>query len=190
MRIFTVLLCLFLAVPAWAGPFGTEMGDSPDKFADLEKIEQHGWLEAYSTSKPPQKHSDFEYYMFGFYEAGLVIVIATTRDFSDDNYGFGAKAQYYDIKKQLTDKYGKPVSTEKLNAGSIWDGPREFATSINVHDRVHKSVWLDKLPDNLESIKLEVLAKNKSTTYVQLHYVYKDMVKVRTKTRAENQGAL
>ena len=190
MRILPVLLCLFLTVPAWAGPFGTEMGDSPDKFADLKKLEQYEGMSLYRAFNLPQKHSSFTSYILAFGDDGLAMIMASTKDYEDDHYGNTAKSEYNNVKEQLTKKYGRPVSVERLNTGSIWNEPRYFATSINKNERRHKSLWFDNLPDNLESVELEVRATNSGVTYLQLHYLYKNMVKAREKAKAANEGAL
>lgn len=190
MRILIMLLCFFLAAPAWAGPFGTEMGDTPEKFADLKKREtQRG--EMYTTVNPPQKHAAFVSYYLIFYDSvGLARVMATTRAYTDDAYGTAVKSAYGTLKAQLTEKYGKPECVESLNTGSIWNQPQYFTTSINKNEREHKSLWLDALPDNLESVTLEVQTLDNSTTYVRLNYAYKNMKEVREKAKAANQDAL
>lgn len=190
MRSLALLLCLFWVAPVWAGPFGTEMGDSPEKFTGLEKYGQHWGLDVYITANPPQKHSSFEKYIFGFHEAKLAIIVATTQDYGDDRYGYTARSKYDIVKKQLTEKYGKPLCSESLNVGSIWDQPQDFSTSINKNERTHGCTWRKELPDNLESIHLQIATKNRNTTYLVLRYAYKNIVNAREKKKGVDQGAL
>ena len=191
MRILTLLVCLFLVTPAWAGPFGTEMGDKPEKFSNLKNIEKYKEINVYSTANPPQKHASFDKYDLLFDDdAGLVIVLATTQDYRDDRYGHAAKSEYKMLKAQLTKKYGKPTCAEWLNVGSIWNQPQYFAVSINKNERQHLCVWSDDLSDDLEGVELEIKAINSSTTHVVLQYTYKNMEKVREKAKVADQGAL
>lgn len=172
--IFTLLSAfMFFASLSYAGPFGTTMGDSPDKYTDLKntKTNQFG-IERYLTSKMPKMHSSFENYLLDFGNAGLVSVVAVSEIFDNDRAGIRIRNSYDTLKKQLSEKYGSPLVLEMLSPNSIWKKENEFINSIVHNERVHGCQWEKNLPDNLKEIKLMIYGESHDRARILLSYKY------------------
>lgn len=172
--IFTLLsVFMFFASLSYAGPFGTTMGDSPDKYTDLKntKTNQFG-IERYLTSKMPKMHSSFENYLLDFGNAGLVSVVAVSEIFDNDRAGIRVRNSYDTLKKQLSEKYGSPRVLEMLSPNSIWKKENEFINSIVHNERVHGCQWEKNLPDNLKEIKLMIYGESHDRARILLSYKY------------------
>ena len=119
MRAITFTLCLcLLFTQAYAGPFGTEMGDKPEKFGktfnDLSP-------ERGIRVTPPKQHSTFTIYELRFADDGLASVTALSDYYKRDRFASGAKSDYATLKKQLTEKYGQPLKEPSIfPKASIW----------------------------------------------------------------------
>lgn len=147
---------------ALAGPFGTEMGQTPEQFTNLKTIKVTGPKAAiyslYSTDTLPKMNDTFNHYTLLFGKHGLAKVVASSKIYPNDEYGIHVREEYETLKKQLIKKYGKPKSYDLLKKGSIWKEDNEFVMAIRCKDRVLASLWENNLPNNLKSILLEVNA--------------------------------
>ncbi|WP_302413144.1 hypothetical protein [uncultured Desulfovibrio sp.] len=186
MKVLLFLIAIFFAVtPAFAGPFGTEMGDPPSKF--------EGTLNANNVikdAKLPKQHSAFNYYELTFVNGGLATILAASPDFTNDRYGSGVRSTYDTLKEQLTSKYGKPVTIEQLKSGSIWNKDSEFVASIYKHERYHGSIWNKDLGDNLIEIKLLVTATSSSNATLAILYRYKNATEIDKNKEKSEKDAL
>lgn len=190
--IFTLLSAfMFFASLSYAGPFGTTMGDSPDKYTDLKntKTNQFG-IERYQTTKMPKIHSSFEEYILDFGSTGLVSVMAVSEIFDNDRAGIKARNTYDTLKKQLSEKYGIPLVGEMLSPSSIWKKENEFIASIVHNERVHGCQWEENLPDNLKEIQLIIYGESYDRARVVINYKYINIDEVNKMQKKNEKDSL
>lgn len=159
----SVLFLLLLGATAWAGPFGTEMGDPPSKFEGLVAVP--GKVGQYAATVLPKPHSAFEAYTLIFRNNGLSQVSAVSPTLPRDR-----SLQLYNTTKQaLTKKYGKPLgSTDTICA---WE-------SVT-------------LPDNLASIGLALIADEETRKFrTVVVYKYKNEAAAEKAQNAKDKDAL
>lgn len=188
MRAITFTLCLcLLFTQAYAGPFGTEMGDKPEKFGktfnDLSP-------ERGIRVTPPKQHSTFTIYELRFADDGLASVTALSDYYKRDRFASGAKSDYATLKKQLTEKYGQPQITEYLKSGGIYDKDSEFAASLYYKERFHFATWSNNLPDNLIEITLGIMGVSSDSVILGLVYKYKNHPNLEKSKEKIQQDAL
>lgn len=185
----SVLFLLLLAAPAWAGPFGTEMGDPPSKFEGLEK---YPGLSDFLTTTMPKNHSAFSRYALEFTEKNeLSRVMALSEAFKNDPAGFRAQSVYSKLKTELSEKYGSPSKvTELLMGGSIWKDPVHFLRGIHAGERKHQCIWENPGADNLEKIVLMVITSNEKDACVGLAYEYTNFKSSKDKENKKDRDAL
>lgn len=188
--------CFFvLGGLAMAGPFGTEMGQTPEQFTNLKKVEvpspEAGIYTKYLTETMPKMNPDFALYSLIFGKDGLAKIIAASKVFKNDGYGNAIRNKYDEIKNQLTKKYGAPKSYDFLKNGSIWNKDKDFMMGIKTKDRVLQSFWKnDNLPDNLSSILLKVRALSPHNGVIYLSYEYKDFSSITEERKKLAEDAL
>lgn len=139
-----------------AGPFGTQMGDAPEKYPDLARA-SHGFFE---TSRVPKPHSELHNYQLGFSATGLDRVMAFS-EFPRDPEGRKGTPLYSSLLRSLSEKYGKPARSQGNMAGSVWTKAM--------------SVWEGDLPSDLARIILALRSEDGSTSSVTLLYVYRNL---------------
>lgn len=182
MRTLMVALalgCFFsLAGLAVAGPFGTEMGQTPEQFTGLKEIEFTGPRaeihSLYRTETLPKMNPIFERYILLFGRNGLARVLAYSKSYMDDSFGQQLQEKFNTLKRQLTKKYGKPEEANFLKDGSLWTKSRDFVMGINKNERVLAAFWENDLPDNLASIVLKADAASPTSSFLVLIYEYKN----------------
>ena len=141
--LFAALCSGLMTNSAYAGPFGTEMGDKPEKFESLTPVVP-GYR--YITNTLPKTHTDFSKYQLSFAPSGLAFVGAFTDEKFDEKQ---AKKNLTEIKKQLIEKYGQPQEDKEIFV-----------------------MWKDNLPNGLASIILATLKKDFKHR-IELRYLYK-----------------
>lgn len=190
MAILTLGCFFALAGLAVAGPFGTEMGQKPEDFQDLEKINESGYSTSYFTTNVPKQNSFFTGYGLTFGKNGLALVIGTSDSYENDAYGTHVKKDYEILKNQLTKKYGKPESFDFLKSQSIWNKDRDFAMSLLKNERKLESFWVENLPDNIASIHLRATASSPTETSFRLVYEYKNFDEIRKEKDKASRDSL
>lgn len=170
MRIVVSGLALaLLATPALAGPFGLDFGQ---RIASLPATGQTagGIYEV----EAPSPHPSFDTYAVRASVKDGVCEIFATSPLVDDAYGEKARATYNAVKTALTAKYGPPQEVfERLRAGAIWDGPREWAASVAKGERIHASLLRPgdgDAADRVRILKLDVMGDGLSDTRLRLQY--------------------
>lgn len=159
--VFSLLLCASLiSAPAFAGPFGTEMGDKPEKFKSLMEVIP-GF--SYGATSLPKTHTEFSSYSLFFAPSGLAFINASTGDKFDEKK---AKKKTVEIKKQLIEKYGSPAE-----------------------DKEQFVIWNKNLPANIESIIL-MCYKKEFQYRIELKYWYKNFKEYKEAIRKNNIDAL
>lgn len=177
---FAVVLTFAISLTAQAGPFGTHMGQPKEDFQGLSPIKSgNPGIEEFVTSEVPKKHTLFKRYILNFGNAGLVSIAGETKIFDNDRAATAGRAAYETLKKQLTEKYGKPENFENMSPDGIWKKDSEFAMSILKNERTHICVWKKDLPDDLKSINLLLVANSSDSVSVGLLYHYKNVDQVK-----------
>ena len=175
-----VCVCCWITI-AVAGPFGTEMGDRPEKFSGMIKYDDH-----YETSEVPSPHSLLKSYSLEFTKSSeLFAVSGITALYLNDITGVEVQTAYDQLKKDLISKYGKPVVQEALDSRSSLRSNDQFSLGIYKKERTHSSFWVDgitgKLPDDLYSIALMIVTpRGEKDPAVILRYSYKNEPKSNT----------
>lgn len=164
----SVLFLLLLAAPAWAGPFGTEMGDKPEKY---QIFVDSGYFKLAKTM--PKQHSAFDQYFLCFGAEGLEAVSGSTE--KSTNIQEILKS-YETLKAELQKKYGDPADMhEYLSSEKEFQEQIELLKGALSGERKHETVWNKNLPDNLADIKLWVAAdSDRKKLGVMLLYRYKN----------------
>lgn len=151
------LICLSFPCggASFAGPFGTEMGDAPEKFKDLKRVNNL----YYEAVDIPRAHSRISHYLLGFSKTGLSRLIGYTQ-FDNDYEGARALSLYRLLHKTLAEKYGEPSATGGNMSGAIWTKGM--------------CVWDKDLPHNLKSVTLAAYSPDGVKSRVDVFYVYKN----------------
>lgn len=158
MKMFAAVIpaVLLFAAPALGGPFGTQMGDGQDKYPDLKRAPHN----LFETSRVPRPHSRLDNYHLGFSRDGLDRVMAFS-EFRRDPEGVKAFPLFESLRKDLTEKYGKPARNHGNMTGSAWT---KFM-----------NVWEGDLPADLARIILSLRSEDGTTSSVTLIYIYKNL---------------
>lgn len=192
--IFSIAFFLCLSCIAQAGPFGTEMGQKPEQFTGLKKVEVTGSgtdiYTLYTTDTLPKTNPLFESYTLLFGKNGLAKVIATGKTYANDSYGNQVQEEYSTLKEQLTKKYGKPKSYDFLEDGSIWNKSKDFVMAVYRGERVLAAFWKTNLPDNIAAIGLNVKGVSPLGSYLSLTYEYKNFEAIAEEIKKAAEDAL
>lgn len=152
-RTMALLPLLLFGQAALAGPFGTQMGDQPEKFGEMQRANNL----YYQTLNVPKPHSRIGNYLLGFTDSGLARVIGYT-EFEADPSGARGASLFQSLQKALIRKYGQPAATAGRQPGSAWT--RGLAT------------WDKNLPDNIRRITLSFYSEDGVKSRVDVFYVY------------------
>ena len=177
MRTLLLLLCLLLPNTIFAGPFGTYMGEPVSDFKDLVIDDQPDpKIAVYRTHILPKTNSVFEAYLLCFWEDGLSKIAAFGKENEHDGYGATSKNQYNKLREELTKKYGKPSEIVEIGPkkSAVLGRDEFFVVSLYEKKRMHLSYWNKNLPDDLESIVLEIKADVGHQSHVELTYEFKN----------------
>lgn len=185
----TIIVCIFLSTTVMAGPFGTNMGDTKEKYSNLVKGNSYN---NYLTGIVPQKHEDFLFYSLVFSQKyGLVKITAISHPIENDNYGDKAKELFSKIRGQLRNKYGKEKNFyDFLNHGSIWKEPKYWSMGIRKNERTYSAFWdINNNEDNVKSILLKVVS-GENQNAISLSYEYIDAKKYFDEKEKDSADAL
>ncbi|MBZ2172175.1 hypothetical protein [Nitratidesulfovibrio sp. SRB-5] len=182
-RALLLVVMLWFAVPAMAGPFGTNMGDRLEKFPGaVASGDTPFW---YSMTNVPKPHSLFESYLAGVHpEIGLAVIVGLSHTFRNDRFGSSVRTSFDSLKKQLDSIYGEGKLLDVLRYGSIWKEPNEWVASISHNERTYACYWTKsgkaRLKDNIDGIMLSVKAQSGDSAYIVLRYEYENMNRFQT----------
>lgn len=190
--IFSALMFVVFAITAaYAGPFGTNMGDPKEKFGGLTEEKK----DRYVTKNLPINHPDIdEYYLTISPEHGLVKISAYTKPFVNDAYGTQARSKFDELYSQLKAKYGKESKKfDFLEVGSIWEEPQYWAKGIEQNERYYCAFWeTGKRKNNetdIESVVLDIMAFP-DRTIIRMSYEYKIFQRYVDEKKIKAQDAL
>lgn len=182
-----IITLIFSATTCFAGPFGTEMGDAPEKFG----VSQGKAGEMKETIKIPEPNPSFVAYEVGFVDNGLMRVTAYSKPYNLN----AATILKEKIENELRQIYGKPS-----NSSSILSAKADLdkTSPTNVRNQMIKiansippfCIWKGKLPDDIESIILFVEPIKNSRDYKVIQNVLyhngKDVYSNKTNTKSVN----
>lgn len=192
--ILSLTCCLCLACLAHAGPFGTEMGQTPEQFTGLTEIQFKGPRakvhSLYRTETLPKMNPIFERYILLFGKDGLARVLAFSKPYINDGFGKQLQENFNTLKTQLTKKYGKPEEFDFLKNGSLWTKDRDFVMGIHKNERFLAAYWENDLPDNLARIALETNAASPTSSDLVLIYEYKNFKDMVEEVEKQAEDAL
>jgi hypothetical protein len=163
-----------LAVSANAGPLGLNMGQTVAQTKIVKALGSNN----YSVSVPNPLNS-FENYLAKIgQKIGLCRLIAVGRTFENDAYGSNVSGEYGRLKELIFSKYGASKEFDFLQAGSIWNEPKDWSMAVMKDERSKSSFWDrsegSNLPPDIEAINLKVLSANMNENYVVITYEFKN----------------
>ena len=163
-----------LAVSANAGPLGLNMGQTVAQTKIVKALGSNN----YSVSVPNPLNS-FENYLAKIgQKTGLCRLIAVGRTFENDAYGSNVSGEYGRLKELISSKYGASKEFDFLQAGSIWNEPKDWSMAVMKDERSKSSFWDrsegSNLPPDIEAINLKVLSANMNENYVVITYEFKN----------------
>lgn len=88
--------------------------------------------------------------------------------FERDSYGTKVTKRYTELKTLLTEKWGPAQEFDYLKYGALWDGPREFASSLFQNERKVAAFWNNG--NTNYPISMEMKARDSFTTLLLLTY--------------------
>lgn len=183
MKIFTSLcktalsaaaVTLFAASSALAGPFGTAMGDSTEKFAGARAVAEN----VYVTTAMPENAPGFNGYMLNFADGGLCAVSAFA---DDDKVQENFLNVFTETMEQIVKEHGDPVETlDPIWTGFLAHGHTPQELKAKLHENANMpfgAAWdLKDNADGLASVQLVLLPAGESRCAVILSYFYKNYV--------------
>lgn len=161
------------------GPFGLYMGMTKAELAKLGKLENRE-PGVFVIDPVPQSHPDFESYMLLVSERhGLCRIMAIGKTISTNVYGTAITAKFEQIRDAISSKYGKRKNFDFLNAGSIWNEPRDWMMAVLKEERTLASYWNEEIGSNLvdqvAAIGLKVMALSDDSAYLTLSYDFENV---------------
>jgi hypothetical protein len=119
------------------GPFGLSMGMSEKELRSMMKLDSvKGSRGVYETKGVPNPSSEFENYRLTVSpKQGLCKIAAYGITITTSAYGSELKGDFKTVEGLLAEKYGKHKPYDFLNAGSIWNAPREWMMGLLKKER-------------------------------------------------------
>ena len=172
-----ILLCamilLSLALAAFAGPFGLEMGMTLEEVAKAcggkrpEHIGDHRYL-----IEPVKKHPSFSTYIAWISPAeGLNYIRANSEKIYSNNTGDQVKNQFYRVENALSKSYGEPVLIDRVSKDSLYKKESFWMHTLGTGERELCASWFPKNNDII-FIALWALAENSYSSTAIISIVY------------------
>jgi hypothetical protein len=184
-----VSLCT--ALPAFSGPFGTNMGDSLEKFPGAKDTGRHLYL----VNGLPKLHSSFVSYAVKVTpKTGLCLVMATTREFDNDKFGLLVRREFDYLRGQLDSVYGPSSLYDVLRDGSIWKAESEWVVAVAKNERAYQAAWSGTvgkaIKDDISEVLLTIYAKGFDASWIRLQYKFVNHDTCEAEISKSSAGAL
>jgi hypothetical protein len=131
-----------------AEPFGFHKGMTRQQAVEavgasnVEKCANLNGVDRLCLRTAPKPHPAFDEYDLIFSpKEGLLKVQAIGPTISVNSYGDEAKEAFHDIAAQLSARYGPPNIADFLQAGSIWNEPKDWMMGLLKNERILASTW-------------------------------------------------
>ena len=170
----SLAVCLLAANSALAGPFGTSMGDSADRFEGARAVAEN----VYITASMPQNEPGFNGYMLNFTDGALSAVSA----FADDD---AAQENFLMLftstMEKLINAYGEPAENiDPIWAEELGKLPSAEELKVKLHQNVlvpFGAAWdVKNDADDIASAQLVLLPAGQDRCAVIVSYFYKNYV--------------
>ena len=176
MKIFLFASLFLVSSLANAGQFGLEKGESIAAIRAKTKLTQVKPY-VYSAAKLPNGHPAFDDYRLLITPVhGLCKIQAWTPAIETNAYGEAVETKFSNLYSALESKYGSNKKFDFLQAGSIWNEPRDWMMGLAKEERTLAAFWdreeKSDLPEDLYSIKLEANGISSSAALIQLTYEF------------------
>lgn len=169
--------------------FGVKMGAPLSSLHVLKNVTSN--IYQISVTTP---NSEFESYdvlaVPGF---GVCKITGIGKTHEGDSYGSDIRSAFDELNSALTEKYGHPKSYDFLNAGSIWNDPKDFAMALKQNERHLTSFWSISEGANVpagETIMLDAKGLGSSDTYLTLGYEFPNFEACKAKLDAADNSGL
>ncbi|WP_294623744.1 hypothetical protein [uncultured Bilophila sp.] len=175
---------------AFAGPFGTNMGDTVDKYQNITVSGKN--KDNFISQSVPKPHSDFENYLFTFSpQHGLVKISGITKSIHNDAYGINVKSLFKKLYDQINSKYGIGKKNDFIMNGSVWKEDKYWTMGLYKEERILTAFWNPKdNKDNIESIMLKTIALSSDSSLILLSYEYTNFDKYIEEQKKNEQDSL
>ena len=185
----------------WDGPFGLKMGINETELKAAISDIKTASPNIYSTEAPPKPHDAFEtYHLVTSSSTGLCKISAVGKDVPTSQFGDELRSAHKSIKDALTERYGKPTDDYNfLKHGSLWTESKYWMMGLLKKDRVLTTIWEQKtektpkginLPNDIDSIIVDVTASGTDSGYVTLRYAFSNEYKCIAENKKEKNKAL
>lgn len=148
------------------GPFGFRAGMSKAQVITLvgeRSIEPSEIANFYHLNTAPKPHPDFDHYSLVISpKAGLVRVVAMSRQIPTSSYGEVVKAEFTKIRDQVAKTYGRYEEYDYLQRGSIWKEPWEWMSALEAKERNLSCFWRRETQADLRNSVIEVILEAKN----------------------------
>jgi hypothetical protein len=128
----------------------------------------------------PQPNDEFETYLvIATLETGVCKIRASGKTYSNDDFGYKVKPVFEKFRALLNGKYGISKDYDFISFDALWKKASEWSWSIYKEERHLTSFWdidsRSSLPDDLQSINLEVSAVSPGINRISLGYEFKNL---------------
>lgn len=174
MKVLLILISIsyfFFPVNACSGPFGVNMDDPEEQFADSEtytRKRELGEYTIYNSLNIPKEHPLFFDYLYWFKNKKLCAVDGVTKWLNETN----ALETVDILKEKLISKYGDIITIDDRNITNM-KSIKETTTLVTYYWHPPKNNL-----DNLIQIELSLLASTHGRFFsVDLRYIFKNYFK-------------
>jgi len=189
VRLFVLLAFFVIGIPAFAGPFGLDMGMTLEQVtAVCETAPVSVGNNLYKVT-PPKPHQAFETYIVQIsLKYGVFFIKAIGKRLNTSVYGTELKSAFTQLVTSLEKTYGSAKTYDFLRPGSIWDEPNDWMMALRKQERFLAAYWEEK-PEGLyqgDILNLGVMvdAVSTETGLFFLEYYSKDSAAAEEEAKA------
>ncbi len=185
-----------LAQAGSASPFGLRMGMS------LAELSQRGNPTplaevpfSYTMTSVPVPHPAFESYSVTVTQGdGLCKVMGIGKTLDTNSFGTEIQSAFDELEQALARKYGRHKKFDFVQAGSIWNEPRDWMSGLRHKERTLSAYWdaeeKSSLPPDLTSIALHARALSGSTGFLIVGYEFTNFTSCQQQLKRRRDSGL
>ncbi len=185
---------------AFAGPFGLSQGMAIEEVVKLGQFVPAEGTYTYVAKKLTNSHADFDTYgILLTPKQGLCSIVAVSKDIYSNPYGHQLKSKFNELTNAVSQKYGIPQAHFDIsrtfdfsrnfgfwNMEGMWIEDNTWMDSLLARTRTLNARWDEVrrinindesipapnllLPDSIERISLNTLARSANRGYMRLEY--------------------
>jgi hypothetical protein len=189
IRSFVFLSLLSITIPAFAGPFGLDMGMTLEQLtAVCGSAPVSVGTNLYKVT-PAKPHQAFETYVVQISPTyGVFFIKAIGKRVNTSVYGTELKSAFTQLVTSLENTYGTAKTYDFLRPGSIWDEPNDWMMALRKQERFLAAYWEEKTDGlyqgDILNLGVMVDAISTETGVIFLEYYSKDSVAAEAEAKA------